>query len=481
MTESQDTNISGRTSQKLLRAIPNVERCLQALSGLDEVAQAPLLLVKNSVRDVLAELRARILGGESIPAAQFDLETLLPVFAERIRKEQRPCLRRLINATGVIIHTNLGRSILPASAMVSIHEAGSHYSNLEFDLATGQRGSRYSLVEKLLCELTGAEAALVVNNNAAAVLLVLETLAKGREVIVSRGQLVEIGGSFRIPEVMARSGALLVEVGATNRTHPRDYENGVTEQTALLLKVHCSNFRIIGFTREVSLDELVQIGRQKGLPVMEDLGSGCFIDLSRFGLEKEPTVQETVASGADVITFSGDKLLGGPQAGIILGRRGIIERVKKNPLNRALRIDKFTLAGLESILRLYLDEKTAVAKIPTLAMIAAPVAGLNRRAKRLAGRLRPLLAEVCGVKVVETVARVGGGAMPEQNLPSLGVLLAPRRMSVNRLEVLLRALDVPVIGRIEDGGLLLDMRTVADDEVALLATSLQQVLCGPAA
>jgi L-seryl-tRNA(Ser) seleniumtransferase len=478
---SQDTKTPGRASQELLRKIPNVERCLQAVSGLDEAGQAPLLLVKNSVRDVLAELRARILGGEAIPAAQLALETLLPLFAERIRKEQRPCLRRLINATGVIIHTNLGRSVLPDCAMDSIRTAGSRYSNLEFDLATGQRGSRYSLVEKLLCELTGAEAALVVNNNAAAVLLVLETLARGREVIVSRGQLVEIGGSFRIPEVMARSGALLVEVGATNRTHPRDYENAVTEQTALLLKVHCSNFRIIGFTREVSLEELVQLGRRKGLPVMEDLGSGCFIDLSRFGLEKEPTVQETVAGGADVVTFSGDKLLGGPQAGIILGSREIVERVKKNPLNRALRIDKFTLAGLEAVLRLYLDEKTAVAKIPTLAMIAAPMAQLRRRAKRLTERLRPLRDEICGMKVVNTVARVGGGAMPEQNLPSRGVLLAPRGMSVNRLEGLLRALDVPVIGRIEDDGLLLDMRTVADDEIALLAANLLQVLGGPVA
>jgi len=359
--------------------------------------------------------------------------------------------------------------------MERIGMAGARYTNLEFDLASGLRGSRYSLVEKLLCELTGAEAALVVNNNAAAVLLVLETLAKGREVVVSRGQLVEIGGSFRVPEVMARSGAMLVEVGATNRTHPRDYENAVTEQTALLLKVHCSNFRIIGFTREVTLEELVRIGRQKEIPVMEDLGSGCFIDLSRFGLEKEPTVQEAVASGADVITFSGDKLLGGPQAGIILGRREIVERVKKNPLNRALRIDKFTLAGLEAVLRLYQDEQTAVAKIPTLAMIAAPVEALQRRAKRLAVRLKSLPAEVCGVRVVQTVARVGGGAMPEQNLPSRGVMLLPRRMSVNRLEILLRALDVPIIGRIEDDSMLLDMRTVADDEIASLADSLRQV------
>ena len=468
--------VTAKTSQELLRAIPNVERCLQALCGLDEVAPAPLALVKNCVRDVLAELRARLLGGEAVFVAELALESLLPVFVQRIREEERPRLRRLINATGVIIHTNLGRSLLPDCAMDRIREAGARYSNLEFDLATGRRGSRYSLVEKLLCELTGAEAALVVNNNAAAVLLVLETLARGREVIVSRGQLVEIGGSFRVPEVMARSGALLVEVGATNRTHPRDYESAVTEQTALLLKVHCSNFRIIGFTREVTLTELVGLGREKGIPVMEDLGSGCFIDLSPFGLEKEPTVPEAVASGADIITFSGDKLLGGPQAGIILGRRAMVEQVKRNPLNRALRIDKFTLAGLEAVLRLYLDEKTAIARIPTLAMIAAPLAAVNRRARRLAGKLSKTLAEFCTVRVAETVARVGGGAMPEQNLPSRGVVLAPLRMSVNRLEALLRTLDVPVIGRIEADGLLLDMRTVADDEVGLLADGLRQVL-----
>ena len=468
--------LPARANQELLRAIPNVERCLQALCSLDEVAQAPLAVVKNSVRDVLAELRTRILGGEAVPSAELTLEALLPVFVRRVREQQRPRLRRVINGTGVIIHTNLGRSILPDCAMERIREAGARYSNLEFDLATGQRGSRYSLVANLLCELTGAEAALVVNNNAAAVLLVLETLARGREVVVSRGQLVEIGGSFRIPEVMARSGAQLVEVGATNRTHPRDYEIAVTEQTALLLKVHCSNFRIIGFTREVSLEELVQLGREKGIPVMEDLGSGCFIDLSPFGLEKEPTVQEAVASGADIITFSGDKLLGGPQAGIILGRREMVERVKRNPLNRALRIDKFTLAALEAVLRLYRDEKTAIARIPTLAMIAAPVAEVNRRARRLAGKLKQPFAGICTVRVAETIARVGGGAMPEQNLPSRGVVLTPLRMSVNRLEARLRTLDVPVIGRIEADGLVLDMRTVADDELRLLADSLRLAL-----
>ncbi len=467
-----------QTKQDLLRAIPNVDKCLQVLFARPEIDQVPVIVVKNSVRDVLSELRQKIMDGEDLSAAPIDLEALLPVFLERIDKEQQPKFRRVINCTGVIIHTNLGRSILPDEAMQRLNEVGLRYSNLEFDLDTGRRGSRYSLVEKLLCDLTGAEAALVVNNNAAAVLIVLETLAKSREVIVSRGQLVEIGGSFRVPDVMARSGATMVEVGATNRTHARDYVNALTEETALLLKVHCSNFKIIGFTQEVSLEELVQIGKKKNVPVMEDLGSGCFVDLSRFGLMKEPTVQEAVASGVDVLTFSGDKLLGGPQAGIILGKKEIVEQIKKNPVNRAMRIDKFTLAALESILRLYLDERTAVAKIPTLAMIAEPLETVKRRAARLARRIRSDLADICSVKVTETISRVGGGAMPEQNLSSQAVVLGPSLMTVSRLEKFLRQLEVPVIGRIEDDRMVLDMRTVADDEIPLLAECLQQILSG---
>lgn len=464
--------------QNLLRAIPNVDKCLHALLDRPEIEHAPVVVVKNCVRDVLAGLRQNIMNGEQVPLSSLDVETLLPLFLAHICKEQRSKFRRVINCSGVIIHTNLGRSILPEESMQRLHEAGLRYSNLEFDLETGRRGSRYSHVEKLLCDLTGAEAALVVNNNAAAVLIVLETLAKNKEVIVSRGQLVEIGGSFRIPDVMTRSGAILVEVGATNRTHVRDYENALTEETALLLKVHCSNFRIIGFTREVSLKELVLVGRKNNIPVMEDLGSGCFIDLSRFGLMKELTVQEVVASGVDVVTFSGDKLLGGPQAGIILGKKEIVESIKKNPLNRALRIDKFTLAGLESILRLYLDERTVVDKIPTLAMIAEPVEIVKKRADRLARRVRRDLTDTCTVKVSNAISRVGGGAMPEQNLSSQAVVLSPNFMTVSRLETLLRQLDVPVVGRIEEDRLVLDMRTVADDEIPLLADCLQQVLSG---
>lgn len=356
--------------------------------------------------------------------------------------------------------------------MEMLGRVGARYSNLEFDLNTGKRGSRYSLVEELLCELTGAEAGLVVNNNAAAVLLVLETLAASREVVVSRGQLVEIGGSFRIPDVMTKSGATLVEVGATNRTHLRDYQAAITDNTALLLKVHTSNFKVIGFTSEVSLEELVALAGQHGLPVMEDLGSGCFVDLSRFGLAKEPTVQEVVRAGVDVVTFSGDKLLGGPQAGIILGKRKYIDRIKKNPMNRALRIDKFTLAGLEAILRLYFDEEQALATIPTLAMLSMPLEVIDRRAKRLVRRIRAPLADCCQVTVQATESRVGGGALPEQALASRGVALCPGDRSVNSLEVALREGALPVIGRIENDQFLLDLRTVADDEVVPLARAL---------
>jgi L-seryl-tRNA(Ser) seleniumtransferase len=460
-----------REKQALLRAIPKVDEALSWLVPAD----APAVLLKSAVREVLALRREAILKGEPLAPEDLARESLLPLFQQRLAAKLRPHLRTVINATGVVVHTNLGRSLLPRSAMDGLLQVASRYSNLELDLETGKRGSRYSLVEGLLCDLTGADAALVVNNNAAAVLLVLETLAKGREVIVSRGQLVEIGGSFRIPEVMARSGARRVEVGATNRTHLRDYEQVIGEETALLLKVHTSNYRIIGFTSEVALADLVALGARHELPVMEDLGSGCFVDLSRFGLAKEPTVREVVSSGVDVVTFSGDKLLGGPQAGIILGRRPIIEQIKKNPLNRALRIDKFTLAGLEAILRLYFDEEQALRTIPTLIMLTATPAVIEQRAKRLLRKISKPLTGHCTTALVATESRVGGGALPEQALPSRGVALRPSGSSVNQLEANLRRHLLPVIGRIEEERLILDMRTVADDEVNLLAGALLAV------
>lgn len=460
-------------AQGMLRAIPKVDEVLAWLAGGD---QAPLMLVKGEVRRVLDEYRGRILAGEALESAELVRERLLPLLRERIARRLQNNFRPVINATGVVVHTNLGRSLLPPAAMAQLAAVGGSYSNLEFDLATGKRGSRYSLVEELLCELTGAEAALVVNNNAAAVLLVLETLAAGREVIVSRGQLVEIGGSFRIPDVMARSGARLVEVGATNRTHPRDYEQAIGEQTALLLKVHTSNYRQIGFTSEVGAEELVALAARHGLPVMEDLGSGSLLDFSRFGLVKEPTVQEVLRAGVDVVTFSGDKLLGGPQAGLILGKRELIAQIKKNPLNRALRIDKFTLAALEAVLRLYYDEEQARAEIPTLRMLTTPLAEIRRRAQRLR---RLLGKEVAGRYQLELLAidsRVGGGALPELALPSCAVALNPRGFSLARLEKALRAAAPPVIGRIENERFLLDLRTVADHELSSLAAALRDVL-----
>jgi len=456
----------------LLRTIPQVDEVLQWLSS---DTNAPVFLIKQSVREELDGLRQKILAGIKIGKIDLSKKRLLGQINRRLQSKLGPNFRRVINATGVVIHTNLGRSILPDSARTALVEAGTRYSNLEFDLATGKRGSRYSLVEQLLCDLTGSEAALVVNNNAAAVLLVLDTLAKAKEVIVSRGQLVEIGGSFRIPEVMIKSGAKLVEVGATNRTHVKDYEGAISEETSMLLKVHASNFKMVGFTKEVGTEELVELAGRYKLLVMEDLGSGCLIDMSRYGLTKEPTVQETVKAGVDVVTFSGDKLLGGPQAGLIVGKRNIIDCIEKNQLNRALRIDKFTLAALETVLRLYYDHETAVSRIPTLAMLTAAPEKLERRAKLLVRRVKKNLAGKCNIAIKATGSRVGGGALPEEDIKSMAVVLEPLDITVNELEKGLRMNPLPVIGRIEEDRYIFDMRTVGDDEIPLIANILDQI------
>jgi L-seryl-tRNA(Ser) seleniumtransferase len=424
----------------------------------------------------LAKLRQSILAGQYNGDSLLDKERFFYNLATFVQDYHRPRFSRVLNCTGVIIHTNLGRSLLPVSTMKILATASRSYSNLELNLESGKRGSRYQHVDGLLSELTGAESALVVNNNAAAVLLTLETLAKGKEVIVSRGQLVEIGGSFRIPDIMSRSGAKLIEVGSTNRTHYHDYLTAITPETGLLLKVHCSNYRIIGFTSEVANTDLVQIGKSHDIPVMEDLGSGCLIDLSKFGLAKEPTVQDVVASGVDIVTFSGDKLLGGPQAGIIVGKKRFIDQIKNNPLNRALRIDKLTLAALESVLRLYLDESRALQEIPTLAMIATSVEVVWNRAHTLFKKCGRLLAEQSTFLLAQTYSRVGGGAMPEQNLDSWAVIVQPKNIKVSQLERRLRQAPLPVIGRIEEDHFLLDARTVADDEIDLLVESLQWAL-----
>ncbi|MDR3629365.1 MAG: L-seryl-tRNA(Sec) selenium transferase [Desulfocapsaceae bacterium] len=454
----------------LLKNLPKVDECIGVLT-VKFNNTVPIKLIKRAVQECIETERQHILNdtGNYQQKSDDDWQAL---FQAALQKRLQPNLRRVINGTGVVVHTNLGRSLLSADATLALAQAASHYTNLEFNLETGKRGSRYSLVENIICELTGAEAALVVNNNAAAVLLVLETLANGKEAIVSRGQLVEIGGSFRIPDVMKKSGVRLVEVGATNRTHLSDYETAISEETALLLKVHTSNFRMIGFTSEVPLADLVDLGRQRGILVMEDLGSGCLIDLSAYHLPKEPTVQEVISAGVDVVTFSGDKLLGGPQAGIIAGKREVIDKIKNNPLNRALRIDKFTLASLENIMRNYYDTNLAIQNIPTLTMLTVSPRLIKGKGRKLLRRLKTKLAPDCQVQLIPTVSRVGGGAMPEYSLPSWAIELQPEKISLNVLEKEFRRLTPPVIGRIENEGFLLDLRTIQEDEVIELAALL---------
>ncbi|MGE5553827.1 MAG: L-seryl-tRNA(Sec) selenium transferase [Betaproteobacteria bacterium] len=425
-----------------------------------------------ALRDLTDEVRKRAAGGGAVPESlEVWDELLLSRLEERLSAHN---LRRVVNATGIVLHTNLGRAVLARAAKKLLAEVSEGYSNLEFDLATGERGSRHAHVAELLAQLTGAEAGLVVNNNAAAVLLVLSTLAAGREVVVSRGQLVEIGGAFRIPDVLARSGARLVEVGTTNKTRLADYERAITEETALLLKVHTSNFRLIGFTEEVSLVELVRLGRKQGLPVVEDLGSGVLIDVSRYGLPAEPTVQQSVAAGADLVTFSGDKLLGATQAGIVVGRAEMVERLAKNPLMRALRVDKLTLAALEATLRLYRHPELALREVPTLAMLTRPAEEVKASAERLAARVRELLGERARVDVVPDPTEAGGGSLPGTQVPSWAVGITPGEGLGSLEECLarLRSADPPVIAHLSQGRVLLNLRTVQPGEEDLIVAAL---------
>ena len=453
---------------ELLRSLPKVDECLLILLPYINEERIPTRMAKTAVQETIDKIRQEVLSGNDGTIPQ-NLDQWTELFVSVIEEMNTDKFKRVINGSGVIIHTNMGRSLLSDKASQKLSTAASHYTNLELDLSTGKRGSRYSHVEDVICELTGAEAALVVNNNAAAVLIALETIANQKEVIVSRGQLVEIGGSFRIPEVMEKSGATLVEIGATNRTHLFDYERAISEQTALLLKVHTSNFRVIGFTSEVSAEEMVELGKKFDIPVMEDLGSGSLIDMSQFGLPGEPTVQDVLKSGVDIVTFSGDKLLGGPQAGIIVGSKNYIDQIKKNPLNRALRIDKFTLSSLESTLRSYYGIETALKDIPTLRMISEKPEQIKRRAQRFGRKLNSNVRKVCSVKLVKTLSRVGGGSLPEYSLDSWAIELKPQNSDINTLERAFRAMQVPLIGRIEHDNYLIDFRTVQDHEVLELA------------
>lgn len=441
------------------RSLPSVDTLLRAAPVRALLGRAPRPLVVDSVRHALEQARRE---PARAPHDEASWGTLIEAaLAERERRSLRP----LFNATGVVLHTNLGRAPLPAAALAAISEVAAGYSNLEYDLERGARGSRHAHCAALLRELTGAEDAMVVNNGAAALLLAVNTLALGREVIVSRGELVEIGGSFRIPDVMSRGGAQLVEVGTTNRTHPRDYVAALSPNTGAIVKVHRSNFTMEGFVAEVSVEALASELGDEGPPIISDLGSGLFISLDEWGLSGEPLVSDSMRSGAAVVTMSGDKLLGGPQAGIALGKREVIERMRRNPLTRALRVDKLTLAALESTLALYRDPATAAREIPTLAMLTASEDRVRQRAGTLCSRLA---AAGHRATVVSSSASVGGGSFPTARVPSAAVALEGE---ADALEARLRGATHPVIGRIEDGRFLLDLRSVPESDDDALATA----------
>jgi L-seryl-tRNA(Ser) seleniumtransferase len=453
--------------------LPSVDRLLRHDGTVPLIEEHGRTAVTDAVRFVLAALRA-----EDRPIAIGE-DGIIERVGKRLRDAARPSLRPVFNLTGTVLHTNLGRAVLPREAIDAVVAAAGAPSNLEYDLASGRRGDRDDHLEAQLCRLTGAEAATVVNNNAAAVLLVLNSLARGKEVPTSRGELIEIGGAFRMPDIMARSGCRLREVGTTNRTHLRDYADAIGPKTGLVMKVHPSNYAIEGFTAAVPEAELASLCRERGVPFVIDLGSGALVDLAKFGLPHEPTPMEALASGADVVTFSGDKLLGGPQAGLIVGREKMIAAIKRNPLKRALRVDKMTIAALAAVLRLYADPDRLVERLPALRALARPAAQIRALAERLQPLLAARLASTAAVAVIECDSQIGSGALPIQRIPSAGLAIAPlpgKRgvgTALKALGAAFRALPVPVIGRIEDDAFVLDLRCL-DDE-ALFAGQLSSL------
>ena len=446
--------------------LPAVDRLLRRPAVAVLLAEHGHTLVAGAARALLDELRVQALAGE-LPAQQVQPDALDAALAQRVADRLAPRMQRVLNLTGTVIHTNLGRALLADSALQHVLAMMAGPNNLEYDLATGGRGDRDTVIEELLCTLTGAEAATVVNNNAAAVLLTIAALARGQEVIVSRGELVEIGGAFRMPDVMASAGATLVEVGTTNRTHPADYERAITPRTGLLMKVHTSNYAVQGFTSAVDESEIARIAHAKGLPMATDLGSGALVDLAAYGLPREPTPQEKLAAGCDVVTFSGDKLLGGPQAGLIVGSKAAVGRIRKFPMKRALRMSKLPLAALEATLRLYLRPERLTQDLPTLRLLTRPAAALRELAEQLLPVVAAAVAPRFTVAVVDLLGQIGSGSLPIDRLPSAGLALAPLHKkgagrALDELAAALRHLPLPVIGRIADDRLLLDLRGLED-------------------
>ena len=473
--------------RELLKNLPKIDEIILLLEKQNLYRKASREIVLEICREVVQNMRERIL---TAPEKQLSLvENSETSVAESvlaaIDELRRPKLRRVVNATGVILHTNLGRAPLCPEAVERIMEVGRGYSNLEFDLDRGVRGLRYDHVSRLLCVLTGAEDALIVNNNAAAVLLVLNTLAENKEAIVSRGELIEIGGEFRIPDVMTKSNSILREVGTTNRTRLADYEKAIGPNTGVILKVHTSNYRIVGFTEEAELIPLVALGKHYNIPVFDDLGSGCLLDLDRYGLQHEPTVREVLDTDVDVVTFSGDKLLGGPQAGIIVGKTDILTKIKKNPLNRALRIDKFTLAALEATLMRYLAPETASQTLRPLKALTEPVRDVKKRARKLMQKLRHAELPGLSFELMDEKAAAGGGSLPMQEIPTeslpmqeiptVVVAVKSAKMSSVRMESRLRQAEVPVIVRVDEDRILLDMRTLAEEEFPFVTDALRRM------
>jgi L-seryl-tRNA(Ser) seleniumtransferase len=462
----------------LLKSLPKIDEVILLLEKKDIYSLAPRGIVKETCRKVVQRLREKIVSTAKKESMESSLDALAvaEVVEKLVKGLHHYRLRRVVNATGVILHTNLGRAPLCAEALLRIAEVGCGYSNLEFDLAKGERGHRYDHVREIICALTSAEDALIVNNNAAAVLLVLNTLACGKEAIVSRGELIEIGGEFRIPEIMEKSAAIMREVGTTNRTRLSDYEKAISPQTGLILKVHTSNYRIVGFTEEADIASLAVLGRSRDIPVMDDLGSGCLIDLDDYGLLHEPTVREVLAAGADVVTFSGDKLLGGPQAGIIVGRKDILEPIRRNPLNRALRIDKFTLAALEATLIHYLNPAEAISQLRTLKSLTEPVATVKKRAASLVSKLRKAKLPSTVFSLKESFAAAGGGSLPMEKIPTVLIGVQNKKIKASQLEARLRQAEVPVIVRVDKDEILIDLRTVTEDEFVFVIEALRQCL-----
>ena len=458
----------------LLQSLPSIDEILKSDMGKGLCAIYPKGVVTDTIKECVALERKAILD-DSI--SELSLERLFLEIENLIEEKMAYRLKPVINATGIIVHTNLGRSVLADDAVSHIVRLAKGYSNLEFNLSRGVRGKRYNHVEPILCELTGAEAGFVVNNNAAAVLITLNTLAKDKEIVVSRGELIEIGGSFRMPDVMEMSGATLREVGTTNKTHLADYEKAINDSTAAILKVHTSNYRITGFTEEVGIEKLVALAHKNGLPVIFDLGSGCLVDLKKYGIPGEPIVMEIVKKGVDLITFSGDKLLGGPQAGVIVGKKAIIEKIRKNPLARAVRIDKLTLAALEVTLMSYLDEEKVLTSLPTLRMLVQPLNEIEKRAYALLREFIKLSKNYnILIDIKKDNSQAGGGSLPSIDLPTFVVTLASRKTSANTFAKLLREADPAVVTRIKEDKLYFDLRTIAENEIEAIAHVVNHVL-----